>query len=72
MLCFSHKVGGPVHATKFIQSSSVVSCGDDGVVRIWDLSTGEESLSLAGHTVRYSSTFCFAFTIGSCSIGCGS
>eukprot|EP01128_Nolandella_sp_AFSM9_P010716 TRINITY_DN743_c9_g1_i1.p1 TRINITY_DN743_c9_g1~~TRINITY_DN743_c9_g1_i1.p1 ORF type:complete len:557 (+),score=137.18 TRINITY_DN743_c9_g1_i1:116-1672(+) len=47
-----HGNGGPIHVTKFVRDSMVMSCGDDASVRLWDLSTGDELESFSGHTDR--------------------
>ncbi|EFN51794.1 hypothetical protein CHLNCDRAFT_139756 [Chlorella variabilis] len=45
----------PVHVAKFAEGQHVITGGDDGLVALWDVTSGQQVCTLRGHTdyVRY-------------------
>lgn len=41
----------PVHVSNFLTNSSIMSASDDKTVKVWDLSSGQSTLTLEGHKV---------------------
>lgn len=40
-----------MHVSNFLTNSSVMSASDDRTVKVWDLSSGQSTLTLEGHKV---------------------